>query len=46
MKKERDNISPKDWSALYMQDPIASSSNIFNLNNLKYYLKSDFEKAD
>jgi hypothetical protein len=39
-------MSPKDWAALYQQDPIASSSNIFDLNKLRYYLQSDFERAD
>lgn len=46
MVNERENVSPKDWAALYQQDPIASSSNIFNLADLRYYLQSDFEKAD
>lgn len=46
MEKERANVSAKDWAALYQQDPIASSSNIFNMSNLKYFLLSDFERAD
>lgn len=46
MNNEKANISPKDWSALYMQDPISSSSNIFKLSDLRYYLQSDFERAD
>jgi hypothetical protein len=43
---EKANISPKDWAALYQQDPIASSSNIFKLSDLRYYLQSDFERED
>lgn len=46
IKEVKKNISPKDWAALYQQDPISSSSNIFNLQDLRYYLQSDFEKAD
>jgi hypothetical protein len=46
IKNERDNISAKDWAALYQQDPIASSSNIFKLEDLQYFLQSDYEKAD
>ena len=43
---EKSNVSPKDWAALYQQDPIASSSNIFKLSDLRYFLQSDFERAD
>jgi hypothetical protein len=43
---EKNTMSKKDWAALYQQDPIWASSNIFNLNDLRYYLQSDFEKAD
>jgi len=46
MKNEKANISPKDWAALYQQDPIASSSNIFSLADIRYFLMSDFEKED
>lgn len=46
MQNEKSNLSLKDWSALYQQDPIASSSNIFKLTDLRYYLQSDFERAD
>lgn len=46
MLNEKANLSPKDWAALYQQDPIASSSNIFKLSDMRYYLRSDFEKAD
>lgn len=42
--KMRETLPPKDWAALYMQDPVASSSNIFKLEDLRYYLMSDFEK--
>ena len=31
MENEKSNLSVKDWSALYQQDPIVSSSNIFKL---------------
>ncbi len=40
------NVSKKDFSALYQQDPIASSSNIFSLSDIMYYNQSDFERAD
>jgi hypothetical protein len=46
MENEKSNMSIKDWAALYQQDPIASSSNIFKLSDLRYYLQSDFERAD
>ena len=46
IKEEKSNVSAKDWAALYQQDPIASSSNIFRLENLRYFLMSDFEKAE
>lgn len=46
IEEEKSNVSPKDWAALYQQDPIASSSNIFKLSDLRYYLQSDFERAD
>jgi len=46
MQNEKANISPKDWAALYQQDPIASSSNIFSLADIRYFLMSDFEKED
>jgi hypothetical protein len=46
IQKEKENISPKDWAALYQQDPIASSSNIFKMADLRYFLLSDFEKAE
>lgn len=46
IEDERNNISPKDWAALYQQDPISSSSNIFDMSKLRYYLQSDFERAD
>lgn len=42
----RSNVSKKDFAALYQQDPIASSSNIFSLSDVRYYLQSDFERAD
>lgn len=42
----RSNVSKKDFAALYQQDPIASSSNIFSLSNIRYFLTSDFERAD
>ncbi len=41
---EKANVSKRDWAALYQQDPIWSSSNIFELKNLRYFLMSDFEK--
>lgn len=43
---EKENVSPKDWAALYQQDPIASSSNIMNLSDLRYFLLSSFERAE
>ena len=46
IEEEKHNVSPKDWAALYQQDPIASSSNIFNLADLRYFNLSDFERAD
>ena len=46
MKNEKNNMSKKDWAALYQQDPIASASNIFSLQDMRYFLMSDFERAD
>ena len=46
IEEEKTNVSAKDWAALYQQDPIASSSNIFNLADLRYFNLSDFERAD
>ena len=46
MKNEKANLSAKDWSALYQQDQIASSSNILSMKDLRYFLMSDFERAD
>lgn len=46
MEEERENTFSKDWAALYQQDPIASSSNIFDMHALKYFHLSDFEKVD
>lgn len=46
MENEKRNLSKKDWSALYQQDPINSSSNIFSLADIMYYNQSDFERAD
>jgi phage terminase large subunit-like protein len=46
IQQEKENISSKDWAALYQQDPIASSSNIFRLQDFRYHLSSDFERAD
>lgn len=46
MLNEKANLSAKDFWALIQQDPIASSSNIFKLADLRYYLQSDFERAD
>ena len=43
IEDEKKNVSPKDWAALYQQDPIASSSNIFNISDLRYFKISDFE---
>lgn len=46
MENEKRNLSKKDWSALYQQDPINSSSNIFSLADIMYYNQSDFERSD
>ena len=46
MENEKRNLSKKDWSALYQQDPINSASNIFSLSDLCYYNQSDFERSD
>jgi len=46
IEDEKSNVSPKDWAALYQQDPIASSSNIFDVHALKYFNLSDFERED
>jgi hypothetical protein len=46
LMETKQDIGPYDWSALYQQDPIASSSNIFRLQDFRYHLSSDFERAD
>lgn len=46
MENEKANLSKKDWAALYQQDPVASSSNVFDMSNLKRFLMSDFERSD
>lgn len=46
MSNEQENVLARDWAALYQQDPIAASSNIFDMHALKYFHLSDFEKAD
>jgi hypothetical protein len=46
MDKEKANLSNRDWAAVYQQDPIASSTCIFRLEDFRYFLSSDFEKAD
>ena len=46
MENEKRNLSKKDWSALYQQDPINSASNIFSLADIMHYNQSDFERAD
>ena len=46
MLRVRSNISKKDWAALYQQDPVAASSNIFSLSDLRYFNMGEFERAD
>ena len=46
IEDEKKNVSAKDWAALYQQDPIASSSNIFKIDDLRYFKISDFELAE
>jgi len=46
IEDEKKNVSPKDWSALYQQDPIASSNNIFKVTDLRYFKTSDFELSN
>jgi hypothetical protein len=46
IKHEQANVSARDFAALYQQNPIEASSNIFRLADLRYFLSSDFEKAD
>jgi len=44
IEDEKKNVSKRDWAALYQQDPIWSSSNIFERSNMRFFLMSDFEK--
>lgn len=46
LAQTKDNIWVRDFSALYMQDPIMSTGAIFKPSTFKYFLESDFEKAD
>lgn len=43
--KERDNRSFKVWQALYQQNPIAISGNVFKPWYERFFLESDFENA-
>lgn len=42
---KKNEIGIRDFSALYMQDPIASTGSIFKPSDFKYFLMSDFEKV-
>lgn len=46
IEDEKRNVSPKDWAALYQQDPIASQDGIFKRSYFDYFLMSDFERED
>ena len=46
IEDEKRNVSAKDWAALYQQDPIASSNNIFKVSDLRYFKLSDFEHSN
>jgi len=46
MKEVKGKMLPKNWAALYQQDPIASSDGIFKREYFDYFKLSDFEKAD
>lgn len=43
---KKNEIWIRDFSALYMQDPIMSTGAIFKPSDFKYFLLSDFEKVD
>ena len=40
----RDEVWPRDWAALYQQDPIRSMWDIFKKEYFKYFYKSDLQK--
>lgn len=46
LKKEMSNVNKKDWAALYMQDPINSSQTIFNINDIRYFINSQFDEVN
>lgn len=39
-------VEPRDWEALYMQDPIKSSGNVFKKEEFNYFALSDIEWKD
>ena len=42
-EKEKDIVPPREFAALYQQDPIWASANIFKREDLRYFVMSDFE---
>jgi len=46
MQERKDNMIPKNWAALYQQDPVASMDGIFKREYMDYFLMSDFERED
>lgn len=46
MEDVKHKMIPKNWEALYQQNPIASTDSIFKREYFDYFLLSDFEKID
>lgn len=45
LQEKKNQIGVRDFSALYMQDPIMSTGAIFKPSDFRYFLMSDFEKV-
>lgn len=43
LETQKNSLWVRDFAALYLQDPIASSGNIFTPDTFRYFLLSDFE---
>jgi hypothetical protein len=46
MREKQKNMLPKNWAALFQQDPIAATDGIFKREYFSYFRMSDFERAD
>lgn len=46
MRSIKEKMIPKNWEALYQQDPIAATDWIFRREYFDYFLLSDFERED